>query len=554
MVSILIDYKLQRFTREIKYSLGFIFQSLGYGFRFITDVEELKPNDIFLIYGFTEPAEADLKAIAAHCIAFFIQCDPDLYEPKAYNPERISRSLKEIKLLFKIPVIASKPFHHPAENYTETGIHAGKINFDLVGNVFFHLSRKEHDLHPQAQEDAPLPDEASAFFGSREVPIVDSLLWLLDSMIKEHARSKKIPLAQKLYWPQGQEAAVILSHTVDDLQKWDLSSLVLSIADDFTLFFTFKWRQLLHILWGKLQYLFTNYELYWNFEEFRRLERENNFHSTYYLATERSMEIDYSLDDTDLQEELRQILSDGSEVGLLITNDKLNRDDMMTRKQILLHLVNADQIGIRHLGYPYYPKLKELHQKLNPAFSQTTAFKEVPGFYSACSLPFHPYQNGKVDYLELPTLYRDQHLKVTKHKYLSLDDAKQQIKKFFQITLRTHGVFSTDFSMASFCDIHYCQKLYPYILALVKTAPTWVTTARELATWWTKRSKVTIEEDEYEISLYFPEEIEHFGIQVISDRKIKEITGIPAKQDGNLVRFANVKAESIAVIRFVQPS
>lgn len=108
MVSIFIDYKLQRFTREIEYSFRHIFQTLGYGYRFIVDTDELKPTDILIIYSMSEPDEENLKAIAKHYITIFIQCDHELYESSAYTPERLRRSLKEIKLLYKTPVVDRK--------------------------------------------------------------------------------------------------------------------------------------------------------------------------------------------------------------------------------------------------------------------------------------------------------------------------------------------------------------------------------------------------------------------------------------------------------------
>jgi hypothetical protein len=152
----------------------------------------------------------------------------------------------------------------------------------------------------------------------------------------------------------------------------------------------------------------------------------------------------------------------------------------------------------------------------------------------------------------LPTTYRDSYLHVNKHKLLALDDAKAQIKRYFQQIQRTHGVFALDLSLAAYNDIHYCHKLYSYVLALVTSASTWVTTAMELSDWWEKRNKVTIEESEYEISLFFPEALAHFTLQLHTEQKVREIDGQKAKIEGNNLFFTDVKAESFCVIRLVQ--
>lgn len=553
MVSIVIDTKLSRFGREIKYSLGFIFQTLGYSHRFIDDVDNLKPNDILLIYGLTEPTVEELKTLASKYITIFIPCDPDFYDPKAYSADRLRRSLREVKLLTMTPVISARKFEYAAENYTESEISGGKINFDLVGNVFLHLSNLEESSDSSSLEKGYYPDSASAFYQYRETPIVDNLLWLVNSMLKEHCRAKKNYITQKMFWPAAQQAAVLLSHSIDDLQKWDLSSIILSIADDLALLFSLKWKQLGHILAGKLKYLFTNYELYWNFEEFRKLERDSNCRSTYYLATESTDEIDYTLEDPDLQDEIQQILHEGNDIALLATADKLNRDDYLTRKQILLHQLGKEQLGIRQFGYRMNGTLRELHNKISPGFSQSTAFQSLPGYKNGLSLPWHPWLNGtKAEYLELPTIYRDEHLKLNKHNHLQLEDAKHQIKKFFQQILRTHGIFSTDFSIASFADIRYMPKLYPYILALVKSNNTWLTTAAELCEWWNKRSRVTIDEGEYEIGVLFPEDTESFALCLHGEPKIKEVDGNNVRVEGNTVYFSNQKSGSFGVIRLNQ--
>ena len=550
MISIFIDYKLTRYQHEIKYTLSFIFQTLGLGYCFIADTGQLNENDILLIYGYTEPTVAELRSIAQRYITVFIQSDPDLFDPKAYNLEKLRRSLKVVKLLSPTPVLSARKFEHPAENIFESEIHAGKINFDLVGNVFFHLSGLEPQIDPTRDSEGFYPEEASQFEPHRETPIVDNLLWLLDSLIKEHTRAKGLYISQKHYWPEAQQMAVTLSHSVDSLQKWDFSSLFLSIGADLYLLFSLRFAQLWHGLVGKFRYLFTNYEIYWNFDDYRQLEAENGFRSTFFIAAEKDEEIAYSLEDADLQEEIQQTLRDGGDVGLLLTHARPSQDAFLTRKQIMLNQLHKERLGISQARHRVNSTLRELHNKLSPAYSQSTARTAQTGYAEGCSLPFQPWLGGlKASFWELPTVFHTGQLQLSRYRYLQLDPAKHLLKRFLQNTLRTRGIFGLDFSLSSYADLPYCHKLYAYVLALVKANRAWVTTARELADWWEKRSRVTIEEGEFEISVYFPEDLDHFSLQVFNDPKIKEIEGAPGRLDGGLIRFSNVKAGSIAVIR-----
>jgi hypothetical protein len=549
MISIFIDNRLGKYKNEIKYSFDFIFRSLGYNHRFISSPDKLKPNDILLIYNLNEPTLEELKPIAGEYITFYIPADVKLYDYRALSPDKIRRYLREIKLLAMTPVLSERKCDTAAENICDEDISAGKINFDLVGNIFFHLAGLEAQIDNTRDSNDTFPDDASAFYNWRDIPFIDNLLWLLDSMIKEHSRSKKRCLVQKCTYPEAQQAVVLLTHSVDDLQKWDFNSIILSTVDDIVMLFTLKWPQLFRNVISKIKYLFTNYEMYWNFEEYNHLEREFGIKSTYFIAAETMADIDYSLDDTDLQEEINGILREGHEIGILATDDKLNRDDYVTRKQIMLHQIHKQEIGLRQMGYKVNEAIKDLHHKTSPRYGSSSAFTEVPGFKHGLSLPYYPWVTAcQTTFLELPILYRDRYLKVNKYRYLQLEDAKHQIKKLFQNTLRSRGVFGLDFSVAGFTDIPYCKKLYEYILALIEASKVWITTGLELCAWWEKRSRVTVEQGDGEISLFFPDDIEHFVIQIFSDAKIGEISGIDAKVDGNMVKFANVKAGSFAVI------
>lgn len=548
MISIFIDYKLTRFQHEIKYAFSFIFQTLGYSYCFISETGQLKENDVLFIYSYTNPTREELKGIARHYITIFIQSEPDLFDAKACNVEKLRRSLKTIKLLSQTPVISARKFDYPAENYSESNIHGGKINFDLVGNIFFHLAQIEPLIGRDHGE--YYPEEESLFEKHRETPYVDNLLWLVDSMIKEHTRAGGLYIVQKQYWPKAQQAAATLSHSVNSLQKYSYASMILSIGSDLALLFTLNLKQFLRSLAGKFRFLFTNLELNWNFDEFLALEKEAESHSTFFIAPEKNEFIDYNLDDADLQEEIQRIIRESGDVGLLLTADKSNREDFVTRKQIMLHQLHKQQIGIRQLDYRMNEKLRDLHNKLDPSFSQSTARKEAPGYINGVSVPYRPWISGlEAGYWELPTVFHDAHVRLGRYKIMKLEDAKHLAKKFIQNTLRTRGIFGLDLSLASYTDIPYCAKLYSYILALIKTDGIWLTSAAEIADWWEKRNRITIEEAEYEISVYFPDALEDFSLQVLNDVKIKEIEGLPASMEGNLVHFSNIPAGRIAVIR-----
>lgn len=552
MISIFIDHKLERFTKEIRYTFDFIFQTLGFEHRFVSDAEELSATDIVILYSLSEPDEEHIRSLARHYITFSIVFDAGLWEPNGLNSENLRRHLKEGKLLYPTQIISTRGFNLVAENYIDEEVSGGKINFDLVGNVFYHLAGFEFSYYGKSGEDERWQEESSAFYAHRDSPAIDSLIWLMRSLLNEHVQSKKQVLAQKCTWPKGEKSAVLLSHTVDSLQKWNLHSLVLSIADDLSMLFTLNFKQLFHIFWGKIQYLFTNYELYWNFEEYMALEEEQGLRSTFFLGADKCEDLDYGLEDADLQEEIQKLLARGNDIGLLLPNDKLNRNDMLSRKHVMQHQTGQEQVGIRQMDYTMNSEILALHDKIGPLYSQSTAFRDVPGYYQNTSYPFYPWVGAKASFLNLPTTYIDRYLRVNKHKVMGLDHAKSEIKAQLTRSQLNGGIMSLDFSLASYHDIHYLNKLYAYIMELIKNSEAHCCTARELSTWWEKRNRVTISEGEYEISIYFADDIDYFTLNILGGRKIREIDGTQGKIDGNMIRYAGVEAQSVSILRFAR--
>ncbi len=550
MISVLIDYKLEKYNREIKYVFDYVFETLGLSHRFISDPSHLRQHDILLLYGLIEPTEEELRAIACRYITIFIQAEPQLYDPSGYTPDKLRRVLREVKLFTQTPIISERKFEYPAANYTEQDFFGSKINFDLPGNIFFHLAGREEAMDASRDSNGCFPDSASAFQRWYDTPFIDNFTWLLDNLIKEQAKARGQYIVQKHYWPKAEDMAAALTHSVGDLQKWDFNSILFSVMDDLALLFTLRWQQLFRNIWSKLKYIFTNYEMYWNFQEFMSLERENNLTSTWFIASEKAPDIDYTLDDADLQDELKQILRQGGEIGLLATDDKLNRDAFITRKQIMLRQLQKEQLGIRQNHYLLHDKIRDLHQRTLPLYDSSSALNDTAGYRHGLIFPYQAWISSlKSNHLELPVCFRDEFLKTGKYSLISLEDAKQMLKKAFQSVRRRKGLFCLDFTPANYTDIPYCSKLYSYILALIKAEKAYCATLGDLAAWWGKRSRVTIDESEYDFSISFPDDLESFAIQFYSDLDLLQVEGAGFRREGSTIHFSNIKANSVASVR-----
>jgi hypothetical protein len=123
MIAVMIDHKLSRYTEIIQYTFKFIFDTLGYSFRFIEKMNELKGHDILFCYSLLEPTVDEIHEFATNRLVFFAQAEIDLLVPDKLNSDDFHNYLQELRLFTPTPVICKKKIETP-------------ILMRSIGNIF----------------------------------------------------------------------------------------------------------------------------------------------------------------------------------------------------------------------------------------------------------------------------------------------------------------------------------------------------------------------------------------------------------------------------------
>jgi len=191
----------------------------------------------------------------------------------------------------------------------------------------------------------------------------------------------------------------------------------------------------------------------------------------------------------------------------------------------------------------------ELQQNSRILFDSSLGFIDHMGFKKGVAFPFYPYFNNmRSNHVEIPLNVKDECMRISKYKEIPLEKAKSHIKKLIENTQRCNGLISLDFCLSNYEEITYQEKLYSYVLELLKTKSVYFTVAREIANWWDLRKQVTIEEGEFEISIFFPNPMKYFTVKIHGDVEIGEISGVDAVLDNQCVTFRNIRSNQIAII------
>jgi hypothetical protein len=548
MIAIMIDRKLERFAELIKYTFSFIFDTLGLSYRFINRIGELKKNEVIFFYGLLEPSTEEKNQFTSNPTVFFIKADTDLLTTGRISREEINNKLHEIKLHSIIPVLSSKEFQYPLITYKVNDIFWGQFNFDIIGNIFFHLSAYEESTGIPKDMHGNIPDSSLPLIGYKHFPYVNALIWMIDNFLQEAITvNQSVFLVKKEAWPNGEEYAYALSHNIDFLQKWRIGNLITSFFTDLKLLIILKWGTFFQNLKEKINYLITNYEVYWNFEEIREIVKEHGVRSTYFVGgTDRKthhFDTDYSLKDPDLQSELSQIREEKNEIALLAPYNSHRSRDSAQHVSKLSGVIGQKIKGIRQNHFQYeMPGTTELHNNLDIIYDSSKALQEQCGFRHGIAYPYRLYHpEKKIKNLELPLSFSDKILRLSKHTVISKERAQTLIKNLIANVQKTNGLITLDFSMSQINDIRYNAQLLDFTLRLLSQSNGFTGTYAEITEWWNARSRVEIKIGLDEIHVHSPEAIESLTLTIWGNRTVKKIMGGKGEIRGKQVTLRDIK-------------
>ncbi len=559
MISIFIDNKLDIYQREIRYTFDFIFKTLGYNHKYIRKSSEAGEQDIIFAYSLTQPTDEELLLLGEDRIIFYSPVEIDLYNPEKLTQENIANLLKEIAFEKKpIPVLAQGNLNSPIHFNIAEQHFISRFLFDVVGNIFFNLSHSGAQNSQKKDEFGRVRDDAYPFGSYSSFPYINMFLWLIDSTIHHAIDRHRGYLLRKSIWPKGEEAAASLTFTINRLQKWSFSRFVASFFEDFLLFLTLKWN-----IWGrsfssKCRYLFTNIEQYWNFDAITEILDEHSLKSTYFFSVQKTGKIgaDYSLDDDeDLQEIVKANLEKGHDIGLLGSFDHYKSERMKEHKDFLRNTFDIRDLGIRQDKYRWDAQVTpEIHSKMNMLYDSSVTYNERNGFKNGIAYPYFPYAKKLAakrhfQFVEMQPAFCDEHLRLSKHRSLSLDKSQMVVRNLINSVSGVNGHIVFDFNISNFCDISHNDKLLDYTIDLLTQNDIYIAPLQDIAKWWNRRDRIQIYENPNEIMIYVQDNMERFTVELLGKMKILSIDGAEYMLSGKKIRFVKVAPGTTITIK-----
>ena len=546
MIAVYIDNTLERYNHEIKYSFDFIFNTLGYEFKYINRIEQLLNNDILVFYGLVEPNLKEAYILAMRKVMIYIPCDQELLISGSLNKKELKIWQKELRLDKVIPVLSFNEFDSPIYYYQDDELFYASFKFDLVGNIFFNLTN-----YSSANENSDQLIEEIIINEHPMIPHINYLCWLIEQCLIGAVQSRpNYFLIKKEYWPNGESGAFAISHNVDKLRKWNASKIMKSAYEDLLLFYKIKY--LFENIISKIKYITTNIEEYWNFDLIREIENKYNIKSTYFWGTEAesSEDIDYKISNKEISDEIDVLKESGHEIALLASRKSHNNDILKRQKQKIAQITLREKIGIRQNGYLYDAKVSdELLSKNTFVYDSSRILSDNPGFVNGVGFPFHTFmnsgkktENGFYSYknLQIPLVFSDEHLLLSSTKTISEENAMEILTDLINSIKITNGLLTFNFSVSNFTELEYDVEIFSKLLSQFTSKDFYQATYLEIADWWRRRESMEMTEYQNTVDLYFPERIDQCTLTVFGNVKISEISGIDAEIIENKIKLKNI--------------
>jgi len=145
-------------------------------------------------------------------------------------------------------------------------------------------------------------------------------------------------------------------------------------------------------------------------------------------------------------------------------------------------------LGVRmHYLRFQVPSTWKLLSKVGFKYDTTFGYPDMPGFRNGMCHPFKPYdlnEDREIDILEIPLIVMD----TTLYGYMNISpvEAYELIKRLIDITEKYSGVITILWHNNTFDEVRYGEwsKLYEKILKYLKEKKAWMTSCKEIYSYW----------------------------------------------------------------------
>lgn len=474
---------------KLKYTINFLLNSIGVSFTYAREGEKY---DLEIIYGDFAPLNQ------SHCVR--------IYQSEGYKkPSSLLNEIHDFEdrnLNFKVLGATEDGDASVSFQLTEKGFTLVSIDFDLLANIFFHLSRAEEkdkakDMHKRYDSSFSILQK----LGGLKTPLINKYLRLF-SQILEHV----FPiLITKELFPQNETFGVVLTHDIDRIKKSGIRS---SISNLFS---------------KGLEGFQDIGDNFWNFETIALFEKAVNASSAFYFMTEAKDRdsLRYRIKSSKMKNLLKDLHRSQFEIGLHSSYYCDEKNKYEKEKQVIEKIINEEIVGNRnHYLRAVFPESWKKLAEAGFLYDTTLGYSDEIGYRSGYSGAYDVYlPNSEFDLVEIPLTVMDSYF----GEVPSEEDYQEKMEILEELIYdaeENNGTICALWHQSSWDEKYYgkLSLLYESFVLICSHKRAFITSPREFVAWKKARDSFQIIEskfvdDKYEILAAVGESCEFLSLK-----------------------------------------
>lgn len=508
------------------YTFSYLAERLGLAAPQTADVREFRDNDLVIAWG--GYAELDKLPANANIVSIFNSQKLDNLEQAESHASTLILDTQ------RIPVLSAKARPSQKNWQKASGLQMYRhrqnnwyfIPFDIVLNIFYHLSRFEERGRHFSDEQVTDHQSSILWHNGRLLnPVVDELLQVLRKALDDCAANAGLPLVTVWPWPGGENYAAALTHDVDLTRGLSYAehgkqlgkNLLTRLAGNFE-----KAEKKAIEIRDKSHRL-------WTFTDLQALYHKHNISATFFFIakTLEGLHVRYYTGSDRFRRLFTQLKVNGHEIGLHPSLKAFDNPESYTlqRNRLNTHATTTINGMRQHYLRCRFPRLWKLAELAGMSYDSSLGYNFAAGFRAGTVFPFKPYdsvENTPRALIEFPLMFFE--------NSLNDEDPEKQLTTILENVKKHNGLLTALLHPSSYSDEKW-QRIWQNLAKQLANDNAWRVALETLERWISNRASIVVnskkeDDNTFLITIKKPAYIEKFALGLPAYKELKAVSKV----------------------------
>jgi len=525
---------------RLKYIVDFIFTTLGFNVEIISTTKFKKSKELAIGYLKNDELNS-FKNINLINIANFEELN---------QLEEFEKSIKIKKVNSENIPILGKTFNekkgigwkkNKKENYYTSDTKTWQLEYDIVTNIFYHLSRFEERWRIFADEkDTDWSKSVLSRAGNLRIPAVDILINEFKSIIYSKCKLYDLPIVRILPWPNAQKFGVAFTHDVDLTRGYSVKE-----------YLTSKSKSVLYSVLNKSDKKEKNDKNFedknstvWTFPYIQNFYKKKKWKATFFFLAKmlEGKHLRYNISSKKFQSLFNELKSDGHEIALHPSLKAFeNPEKYKSEKNHLEKNIESNIKGMRqHYLRFKVPRIWNLTELAKLKYDSSLGYNFQAGFRggtSNCFKVFDFKENKKLNVSEFPITFFEYNLP---QQGQDKKQSKEVIERMVKQVEKNESMLNVLIHPSNFLVSPF-EDYWQLLIGLIEKKKIFVATLSDFLQWF---------ENKRQIKISFKKTKNKMIIDIRKPRALR-VFSFELSQNGVFEKLENIEIKKASTRKFV---